>query len=77
MSTFVRTTGGFVLLGLLLATASPRAQAPQQASMDRDLMEVTVPRLQQLYRDHKYTVTQVVTWYIGPDPSVQRGVWRD
>ena len=32
--------------------------------MDRDLMEVTVPQLQQLYGQHKYTVTQVVQWYI-------------
>jgi amidase len=34
------------------------------AAMDRDLLEVTVPRLQQFYRSHKYTVTQVVRWYI-------------
>lgn len=32
--------------------------------MDRDLLEITVPRLQQLYREHRYTVTQVVDWYI-------------
>jgi Asp-tRNA(Asn)/Glu-tRNA(Gln) amidotransferase A subunit family amidase len=32
--------------------------------MDRDLMEVTVPRLEQLYRNRTYTVTQVVNWYI-------------
>jgi Asp-tRNA(Asn)/Glu-tRNA(Gln) amidotransferase A subunit family amidase len=30
--------------------------------MDRDLLEVTVPRLEQLYRSHKYTVTEVVRW---------------
>jgi amidase len=35
-----------------------------QAAMDRDLLEVTVPRLEQLYRRHKYTVTEVVRWYI-------------
>jgi len=33
------------------------------AAVDRDLMEVTVPQLQQFYRDQKYTVTQVVRWY--------------
>src|SRR5579862_403458 len=38
---------------------------PQRSAMDRDLMEVTIPQLQQLYREHKYTVTQVVEWYIG------------
>ena len=32
--------------------------------MDRDLMEVTIPQLEQLYRDHKYTVTQVVAWHL-------------
>jgi Asp-tRNA(Asn)/Glu-tRNA(Gln) amidotransferase A subunit family amidase len=32
--------------------------------MDRDLMEVTVPQLEQLYADHKYTVTDVVHWYL-------------
>ena len=32
--------------------------------MDRDLLEVTVPHLEQLYRRHKYTVTEVVRWYI-------------
>jgi Asp-tRNA(Asn)/Glu-tRNA(Gln) amidotransferase A subunit family amidase len=32
--------------------------------MDRDLLEVTIPRLQQLYRSHKYTVTEVVRWHM-------------
>ena len=36
----------------------------RQGAMDRDLLEVTVPQLEQLYRSHKYTVTQVVRWYI-------------
>ena len=35
-----------------------------QASMDRDLLEVSIPRLQQLYASRKYTVTQVVQWYL-------------
>jgi amidase len=43
--------------------ASPERNAAQEA-MDRDLLEVTVPQLEQLYRSHKYTVTQVVRWYI-------------
>jgi Asp-tRNA(Asn)/Glu-tRNA(Gln) amidotransferase A subunit family amidase len=33
-------------------------------AMDRDLLEVTIPRLHRLYASHKYTVTQVVRWYI-------------
>jgi Asp-tRNA(Asn)/Glu-tRNA(Gln) amidotransferase A subunit family amidase len=32
--------------------------------MSRDLLEVTIPELEQMYRDHKYTVTQVVQWYL-------------
>ena len=32
--------------------------------MSRDLLDVTVPQLEQMYRDHKYTVTQVVQWYL-------------
>lgn len=35
-----------------------------QVAMDRDLLEVTIPKLEQLYRSHKYTVTEVVRWYI-------------
>lgn len=32
--------------------------------IDRDLLDVTVPRLQQLYADRTYTVTQVVQWHL-------------
>jgi amidase len=35
-----------------------------QEAMDRDLLEVTIPKLEQSYRSHKYTVTEVVRWYI-------------
>ena len=35
-----------------------------QEAMDRDLLEVTIPKLEQLYRSHKCTVTEVVRWYI-------------
>jgi amidase len=35
-----------------------------QEAMDHDLLEVTIPKLEQLYRSHKYTVTEVVRWYI-------------
>jgi amidase len=43
-------------------TPSARRSAAQAAAMDRDLLEVTVPQLEQFYRSHKYTVTQVVRW---------------
>jgi len=32
--------------------------------MDRDLMEVSVPGLEKLYAQHRYTVTQVTQWYL-------------
>ena len=33
-------------------------------AMDRDLLEITIPQLERLYRNHKYTVTEVVRWYM-------------
>ena len=32
--------------------------------MDRDLIDVTVERLHALYREHRYTVAQVVQWHL-------------
>jgi len=40
------------------------AETPVTSAMDRDLMDVTVPRLRQLYADRKYTVTEVVRWHL-------------
>ena len=36
-----------------------------ETAMDRDLMEITIPQLEQLYASHKYTVTEVVRWHVG------------
>jgi amidase len=44
-------------------TVSHQDTVSQQA-MDRDLMEVTIPQLEQFYAAHKYTVTEVVHWYM-------------
>ena len=38
---------------------------PAQADLDRDLPEITIPQLQALYTSHRYSVTQVVEWYLG------------
>src|ERR1700691_1788619 len=35
-----------------------------QDAMSRDLLEVTIPELEQMYSSHKYTVTEVVQWYL-------------
>src|SRR5258708_21519171 len=45
-------------------TASSTAKSVSQRAMDRDLLEVTIPQLEALYRSHKYTVTEVVQWYM-------------
>src|ERR1700733_5209340 len=61
----MRTT--FCVLVVALATVGvgcSRAPAVNsQESMDRDLMEITIPQLEQFYKSHKYTVTEVVRWY--------------
>jgi amidase len=54
-----------LLLLTLLAYGFMDAQAtPPQDAMSRDLLEVTIPELEQMYSSHKYTVTQVVQWYL-------------
>lgn len=45
-------------------SASTATAKPHPAAMDRDLMEVTVDRLEGLYREHRYTVTKVVEWHL-------------
>ena len=44
--------------------SSENAGAPLPAGMDRDLLEVTIPEMEKLYAAHRYTVTQVVRWYM-------------
>src|SRR5215469_13815843 len=44
--------------------APPATETAAQKAMDRDLLEVTIPRVEQLFRTHKYTVTEVVHWYL-------------
>ncbi len=45
-------------------TAASTAKAAPQNAMDRDLLEVTIPQLEEMYRNHKYTVTEVMQWYM-------------
>jgi amidase len=51
-------------LALSLAAICPAAAPPTPAQIDRDLLEVTIPQLQQLYAARRYTVTQVVQWHL-------------
>ena len=56
-----------LLLTSALAIASMARAAPPpktRASMDRDLLEVTIPQLEHFYAQHKYTVTEVVQWHL-------------
>jgi Asp-tRNA(Asn)/Glu-tRNA(Gln) amidotransferase A subunit family amidase len=40
------------------------AKNPSLDAMDRDLLEVTISQLEEMYRNHKYTVSEVVHWYV-------------
>jgi amidase len=56
-------------IGLCVLTLASRASAAAPAptsgtAMDRDLMEVTIPQLHRYYAQRKYTVAQVVDWYL-------------
>lgn len=58
---------GRLLLFLVITLpvfAQGGSNQPSREQMDRDLMEVTVDRLHQFYREHRYTVTQVVQWHL-------------
>jgi Asp-tRNA(Asn)/Glu-tRNA(Gln) amidotransferase A subunit family amidase len=62
----------YFLVALIVGGGSLNAQTSgataqkiaSQHAMDRDLMEVTIPQLEEFYRSHKYTVTEVVQWYM-------------
>ncbi len=51
----------FILLAVLGARCTPQAR---DEALDRDMLEVTIPKLEALYRTNKYTVTQVVQWHL-------------
>ena len=52
--------------GWMDAQATPPSASNDSAqdAMSRDLLEVTIPELEQMYSSHKYTVTEVVQWYL-------------
>jgi amidase len=57
---------GLLLSGALLLEPSGGASASGGggAAIDRDLEEVTIAKLESYYHQHRYTVTQVVRWYL-------------
>ena len=72
MLLFLVLFGPPVLLG---QHPSPVPAKTSHTVMDRDLMEVTVDRLHELYREHRYTVTQVVQWHLDRIASYN-GIYR-
>ncbi len=59
LATTLATTWIVVALG-----CAPPAVPVAVSTTDRDLLDVTVPKLEQLYADKRYTVTQVVQWHL-------------
>jgi amidase len=56
-----------LLLAVVLCLApfhATHAQEKSASAIDRDLMEISVDGLHQLYAQHRYTVTQVTQWYL-------------
>ncbi|MBB5066768.1 amidase [Granulicella mallensis] len=56
-----------VLFGPAVLSAQSSSPAPARAAhavMDHDLTDVSVDRLHELYREHRYTVTEVVQWHL-------------
>ncbi len=47
-----------------VSIAQRNSRPVHQAAIDRDLMDVSVDRLHTLYREHRYTVTEVVQWHL-------------
>jgi amidase len=62
-SRILRLLIGLYALSPALVCAAQPAPASTD-SRDRDLMEVSIPQLHRYYAQHRYTVSQVVDWYL-------------
>ncbi len=65
--TTFRVATALLVLAATACRAGEPAAAPTSATtpqIDTDLLDVTVPRLQELYAQKKYTVRQVVEWHL-------------
>ena len=72
--TWLSLGSGILLAGLAAHVAAAPTAVPQ-AQMDRDLLEVTVPQLHQYYASRKYSVSQVVDWYLARIRRIN-GIYR-
>jgi amidase len=52
------------LLGATVACRATPEATSSRATIDHDLLDVTVPQLHRLYADKTYTVTKVVQWHL-------------
>ena len=60
-----RLRSAFILMAFsALPGAMLQAAQPLSGDIDHDLLEVTIPQLEAFYREHRYTVTQVVRWHL-------------
>ena len=64
MAQSLRMTAACLLILIGFGCASWTAPPPPAASIDDDLLDVTVARLHEMYGAKQYTVTQVVQWHI-------------
>ncbi len=73
----VTVVGASTVLG---QAGPPVAQAQGPASaLDRDLIEVTIPKLEAMYASKRHTVTEVTRWYlerIARYDGVYKAVWH-
>ena len=60
----VLALGVACVLSLAVGCRTPPEAATPDASVDSDLLDVTIPQLRRFYADRKYTVTQVVQWHL-------------
>ena len=60
----MRSLLSVALLAASVLTTQQTSTATHQSTIDSDLMDVSVDGLHALYREHRYTVTEVVQWQL-------------
>jgi Asp-tRNA(Asn)/Glu-tRNA(Gln) amidotransferase A subunit family amidase len=62
----MKTSAAILFAALCMTAPHALFAAPPatRAMMDRDLVEVTIPKLEEFYATHRYTVRQVTQWYL-------------
>ena len=71
----IRLSLSLAVLASLNCACSRLSSSRPPAQIDRDLLEITVPQLEDLYSQHKYTVAEVVRWHIARAKQYN-GVYR-